>query len=289
MELEELVELLALADVFDGLAGDGAHREGGAAAGVGVELGEDDAGDADGFVEVAGDGDRALAGGGVGDEERFARGDEGVEALEFLDQAVVDLLAAGGVEDEDVAGLGFGPLDGFGGDLDDVGFAGLRGEDGNADLAADGGELVDGGGAVEVAGDEERLAALAFEAAGELRGGGGFAGAVEAAEEDAGGRVEVERDLIATEELGELVLEDFDDLLPGFDRFEDLGAHRLVLHVGDEGLGDGELDVGLEEGEADLAEGVGDVFFGDFPDAAEVAEGFVERVGEGGKHDGSGG
>ncbi len=67
MELGKLVEFLAFAGVFDRFAGDGAHREGGAAAGVAIEFGEDDAGDADGFVEVFGDGDRLLAGGGIGD------------------------------------------------------------------------------------------------------------------------------------------------------------------------------------------------------------------------------
>ena len=87
VEFEKLVELLALAGVFDRLAGDGAHRERRAAAGVAVELGEDDAGDADGVVEVLGDGNRLLAGGGVGDEQGFLRVDEGVQALEFLDEA----------------------------------------------------------------------------------------------------------------------------------------------------------------------------------------------------------
>jgi hypothetical protein len=54
--------------------------------------------------------------------------------------------------------------------------------------------------------------------------------------------------------------------------------------VGDEFLGDAEFDIGLKQGEADVAEGVGDVGLGDFPDAAEVAEGLVEGVGERGKH-----
>ncbi len=93
--------------------------------------------------------------------------------------------------------LVLGPDERVPGDLDDIGFAGCRGVAGDVDLFGERGELVDGGGAVEVAGDEQRAAAFVFQAFGEFGGGGGFAGAVEAADEDAGGRVEVERGLVA--------------------------------------------------------------------------------------------
>ena len=75
-------------------------------------------------------------------------------------------------------------------------------------------------------------------------------------------------------------MEDFDDLFAGFDGLEDVLAHGFFLDPGDEVLGDAEFDIGLQQGDADLAQGVGDVFFGDAADAAEVAEGFVEVVGE---------
>ena len=53
VELLERVQLLADADEADRLAGDGAHRERGAAAAVAVHAGEDDAGDADAAVECS--------------------------------------------------------------------------------------------------------------------------------------------------------------------------------------------------------------------------------------------
>ena len=53
------------------------------------------------------------------------------------------------------------------------------------------------------------------------------------------------------------------------------GAGADVL---DELVDDGEVDVGLEEGEADLAEGVGDVLVGDGALAAEGLEGTLEFV-----------
>ena len=51
-------------------------------------------------------------------------------------------------------------------------------------------------------------------------------------------------------------------------------------------LGDDvEVDVGFEQGEADLAEGVGDVLVGDGALAAEGLEGALEFVAEIFKHD----
>ena len=51
VEFGEVFHLLAFTDVFDGLAGDGAHGEGSSASGVTIEFGEDEAGDADFAVE----------------------------------------------------------------------------------------------------------------------------------------------------------------------------------------------------------------------------------------------
>ncbi len=150
MEFEELVEFLALAGVFDGLAGDRAHGKRRTAAGVAIELGKDDAGDADGLVEVLCDRHRLLAGGGIRDEERFLRSDEIVQALEFGDERLVDFLAAGGVEDEDGALLFLRPDEGIPGDLDDVGFGGFWGVARDVDLLCEHRQLVDGGGAIEV-------------------------------------------------------------------------------------------------------------------------------------------
>jgi hypothetical protein len=86
--------------------------------------------------------------------------------------------------------------------------------------------------------------------------------------------------LIAAEEVGEFVLENFDDLLAGFDRLQDVGALGFFFNAGDEIFDNAEFDIGLEEGEADIAKGVGDVLFGDFSDTPEVPEGFVEAVSE---------
>ena len=97
VELLQRVDLLADADELDRLAGDGAHRERRAAAGIAVHAGEHDAGDAEPLVEGAGGVDaswpvRASATAAPrGAGSRLHLGGLGHQAL-------VDRGAAGGVE-----------------------------------------------------------------------------------------------------------------------------------------------------------------------------------------------
>lgn len=80
-------------------------------------------------------------------------------------------------------------------------------------------------------------------------------------------------------------MDDFDDLFGGIESGGYLGAEGAGADVLDELVDDGEVDVGLEEGEADLAKGLGDVLVGDGALAAEVLEGTLEFVAEVFKHD----
>ena len=79
----------------------------------------------------------------------------------------------------------------------------------------------------------------------ELGGGGRFPSTVEAANEDTGRWVEIEWCLVAAEQGLEFVVENFDDLLTGFDRLQHVLAKGFFLHLGDEILGDAELDIRL--------------------------------------------
>ncbi len=91
---------------LDRLAGDGAHRQRGAAAGVAVELGEDDAVEVDRCCELLGDVDGVLAGHGVDHQQDVVRLDRVADAHELAHQLVVDVQAAGGVDDDHVAAVG---------------------------------------------------------------------------------------------------------------------------------------------------------------------------------------
>jgi hypothetical protein len=120
VEFAEVVEFLAFANIFDGLAGDLPHREGGTTTGIAIEFGQDDAADSDGVVEVLRDGNGLLTGGGVGDEEGLLRFDEFVELLELLDEGAVDFLAARGVENDDGGVARFLGFESLFGDLEEV-------------------------------------------------------------------------------------------------------------------------------------------------------------------------
>ncbi len=112
VEQLELVELLADRGERDRLADDLLDRQRGTAACVAVELGEDDAVEAELVVEGLGDGDRVLAGHGVDDEEDVVGVDRLGDLTDLLHQLLVDGQTAGGVDDDDVAagrpGLGDG-------------------------------------------------------------------------------------------------------------------------------------------------------------------------------------
>lgn len=94
----------------------------------------------------------------------------------------------------------------------------------------------------------------------------------------------VDRFVVSAEERGQFVLEDFDDLLTGRDALENLLAEGTLLDLGDEVLGDGEVNVGIEQSQTDLAQGVGNVRLGEPTVTPEVLEGLLKLVGEIGEH-----
>ena len=103
VEQVEVLELLAGRREGDRAADDLLDRERGAAAGVAVELGEDDAVELEGLVERLGGRDRVLAGHGVDDEERVVGRHGLADAADLVHHLGVDGEAAGGVDDDDVA------------------------------------------------------------------------------------------------------------------------------------------------------------------------------------------
>ena len=173
------------------------------------------------------------------------------------------------------------------GDLDRVAdaVAGLGREDGYAGALAVDLELVDGVRALEVGGDQHRLLALLLEPERELRGQRGLAGALEAGQHDhrRRGLGVAQPAGLAAEDRDELLVDDLDDLLGGVQRLADLLAARPLLDRVDELADHRQRDVGLEQGDPDLARGRVDVGLGEAALAAEVLEGLGEPVGERGE------
>jgi len=159
---------------FDRLAGNRFHAQGSAAASVTVEFGEDGAGDVQGLIEMRRNIDGFLAGGSVEDEQSFLRFDQVAQPDEFLDEGFVNLEAAGGVEDECVAIVRLCEVERATSDFKDVGLAFLH-ENGQLDLLSELFELVHGGRAIDVRGDEQRSSALFVEEPAKFGAGSGFA------------------------------------------------------------------------------------------------------------------
>ncbi len=105
MEPIELVELLAGGRELDRRTGDGLHAQRRAAARVAVELRQHDAVERDVLLERLRDVDRFLARHRVEDEQHVVRLRLVAYARQLFHQCLVDVEAAGGVEDHDVAAV----------------------------------------------------------------------------------------------------------------------------------------------------------------------------------------
>ena len=127
---------------------------------------------------------RFLRRGGVQDEQDFLRLDQVAQPHQFLHQRLVNLQPPGGVEDECVAVVLAGEIQRLAGDLQNIRFPPKR-ENGQLDLPAQGLQLIHGGRPVNIGADQQGLARLLVQPAGQLGAGGGFAGAVQARQHEA--------------------------------------------------------------------------------------------------------
>ncbi len=208
-------------------------------------------------------------------------------ARELVHELLVDVEPAGRVDDEDVASLRAGLVEALFRHLDRV----LRRAvevDRDLNLLAELLELVDRGRALEVRGHERRRFPFLAEEQRELGRRGRLPRALQAGEKDDGRRTAGERELRASlaHDRGQLVVDDLDHLLPRRKALRHLDAGGTLLHARDEILDDLEVDVRLEEGEADLPHRLGKVLFGQRSMAPEVAEGRLQLVGKRVKHAG---
>ena len=201
----------------------------------------------------------------------------GAHARELLHQVLVDVQPPGGVEDDDVLTGGLRRLDAVLHDLDRI--LGVLAVDGDLDLAAELLELVDRRGTLQVGGDERGLLARLPEQQRELRGRRRLARALEAGHQDHGRRLpEGEARVAGAHQRGQLLVHDLHDLLAGVEALQDVLAARTLLDLRDEVLDDLEVDVGLEQREADLAHRLRDLLVVEPALAAEVAEGVLKLV-----------
>ena len=88
----------------------------------------------------------------------------------------------------------------------------------------------------------------------------------------------------AAEQAGHLLVGDLDDLLAGAQALEQVCVEGAFADAADQIAGDLEVDVGLEEGHADLPESSVDVLLGQPALVAEPAEDPVQLFSEGFEH-----
>src|SRR5688572_18478762 len=83
---------------------------------------------------------------------------------------------------------------------------------------------------------------------------------------------QLERGILASEQIHQFVMDDLDDLLAGMDALNDFLAEGLFLDAINELLDHLEIDIRVQQGHPDLAEAVGDVVLGDFSKTAKVTK-----------------
>src|SRR4051812_11187129 len=286
VEALEIGQLLARGGEHDRLAGDGLDRQRGAAARVAVELGQHDAVELRDLGELLGYVDRVLAGHRVDDQQDDVRLDRLLDLGQLLHQVLVDVQAAGRVDDQHVLAVALGLVEGPARDVDRVAVRALL-VDGGAGLGAHLDELVYGRRPVDVAGRKrDRGVVLLPEPARELGRRRGLARALEAGHQDHGRRPGRERQpgRRAAHQRGELLVDDLDDLLAGVELLGDLHPGRPLLDRVRELLDDLEVDVGLEQREPDLAHRAADVLLGKCATLSDALQGVLELFREGLEH-----
>ena len=256
IELLQRIHLFAGGDQLDRLAGDGAHRKSSTAAAIAVHAGQHQTGDADALIERTCKIDSVLAGQSVGDEQDFMRVCLFPDVGHFDHQRLVDMRAAGGVENNNIMAAKLGGLYGAGGDLDRR-LAGNDRQRVDAGLYAELAQLLLGGGAARIERRKQHLLLRPLgQALADLAGRGGLARALQADhhDDDGGRRIEVNGNTFFAEHADKFVMDDLDDHLAGLDALEDLGADRLGANLVGEGADDIKRNVGFEEGAANLAQ-----------------------------------
>ena len=283
----ECVGFFANAEEFDRFAGDVADGECRATACVTVDFREDDAGQRQYVVKGFGGVGGVLTGHAVHHEEGFDRVQQAVQVADFVHQRVVNVQATGGIDDEDVHLLPLGGIQRTRGDVSRF-FAGFRGDEDGADLFGQGFQLLYRRRAVHVGGNEADFFLVVNKFFREFGAGGGFAGALQACQEDDGGRLsgEVEGAVFFAHDAHQLALYGFNKGLVGREFQADFLTDGGVFDGLDDFLDDWQGNVGFDQRHAHITQHLADVVFGDAGLAAQFFECALQAFAEIVKHGG---
>ncbi len=148
-------------------------------------------------------------------EQDFDRVEQGFQLLEFVHQLVVDVQAARGVDDQHVAPVIGGIAAGGAGEIDRQGLFRSSGIDRDLVFLRHNGQLVAGGGTVDIDRNDFRPVPIFRQPARQFAGGSGFARALKADDQEDAGRFVGKAQLrfVAAEDLDQFLIDDADDLL----------------------------------------------------------------------------
>ena len=195
---------------------------------------------------------------------------------------LVDAETAGRIDDDHVDAALAGELDAAPRNLDGVAdaVAGLGCPHLDAGALADNLKLLDGVRALEIRGDEQDSLALLAQPLTQLSGEGGLTGTLEAGEHEDGGAGLCEGQLTrgTTEDLDELLVHDGNNLLPRVEGLRPGCAVGLFAHLRGELANDGERNVRVDEGAANVGNRTIDVRLGQDAAAAQATERLAQTI-----------
>jgi len=256
----DVIQLFPHTHKLDGLTGHRFDGEGGTASGIAVQFGQHHAVDVQGFVKGLRGIHSVLTDHRVHHQQDFAGVHRLLDGLEFCHQRLVYMEAAGGVQEDHVVAVLFGVLNGGLGNGDGIFLAHL--EDRDVQLFPHHFQLLDGGGTIDVAGNQQRaLAVLLAHETSQLGCVGGFTRALEAHHHHHRGGLGGDGNLraVASHEVDQLLVDDFDNGLGGRQAFQHLRADGLFRDPFDEIFDHLVADVGFQQSQADLPHGLFDV------------------------------
>ena len=282
MEDVEVRQGLAVGREQNGLADHAGDRERRATARIAVELGEHHSVETDALVEGLRGVDGVLADHGVNDEQHLVGAGDCFDVGGLLHQHLIDAQPASCVDHHHVVETALRVFDGPLGNLHRIAHAvaGLGCEDMDPGPLPHDLQLVDRVGALQVTGDQQRTVLLGLQPARQLPCEGGLSSTLKTGEHDDGRRFLGEPDGagLPTQDLDELLIDDLDDLLRGIERPADLDADAAFLDCRDELLDHPEVDVCLQQRDADLTHRGVDIRRGEAPFGPEALEHICEAV-----------
>ena len=232
VENVEGFHLLAGTDELDGLVDHRLDGEGSTSTGVTIHLGEDYTVEIEFVVERLGGVHSILTGHGIHHEEDFVGVDGLFDVADLFHHLLIHGETTRGIHNHHIEAIGLGVGNRILGNLDRLFGVGF-GIDRHIELFAQNLQLVDSGGTIHVACDEQRFAmAFVFQHVSQLGGMGGLTRTLQTCHQD-DRRISIDVDVFGSSahQLNQFVVGDFHHHLAGGDGLQHIHTQRFGFHL----------------------------------------------------------